>query len=644
MANTRKEPSRPNPGKGSASGDRRGRTRAGHEPDLSRESGVSRRRIVEGIAVFLVAVVAYANTLSADFTLDDIPIIKENELIRSLANVGRIFKTNYWGERTDLGDKSLYRPLTITSYALNYAVHELSPRGYHIVNVLLHAVACLLLYALVILVLEDAKSALVAGVLFAVHPIHTEVVAGIVGRAEIMALVGNLLCCLAFVFATRETGPAKAGRAWVWVAVSIVSYSFAVFSKEIGLVGPVFIVLWEMILPHRRRLFRADSRAFVAFLGYAIIAVVFWVGMRDSVVKTNSMNVAFLGTTKAEQIWTALRVCMEYVGLLLAPIRLSADYWKPEVPFARSPTEPAVLAAISLLVLLVVAVAGSWRRRPQIAWGICAFLVLLFPVSNLPFLIGVLKAERILYTPSLGFIVALAALATAPFSWSGLRRSAQVVVWALAATFLFRTWVRNDDWRDNCTLAEVTLKSSPSSAIFNSIMASCYRKENQNGPAREHLLRSIESQPGNAMALFNLGNIDREEGRFDAAIGYYRRALEFHPRYVSVLNNLGRALAESGRLREAVEVLKQSKEARSDNPAAYVNLLSIYIQLKDLEAAVPLAKEAQQRFPDIPVVHLNAGSVYLLAGRKEESQAAYRRAKELDPDIESKGDVESSMD
>ncbi len=604
---------------------------------------MDRRRIFEGIAVFLVAIAAYANTLNSDFTLDDVPIVKENELIRSLGPIGKFFTTNYWGDKATLNDKSLYRPLAIASYAMNYAVNGLSPRGYHVVNIALHAIVCVLLYSLVLALFRDARMALMSGILFAVHPIHTEVVAGIVGRAEIMALFGGLMCCLAYLFATREVSPVRRYRSWAWVAISVCSYAIAMFSKEIGFMAPVLIVLWESILPTDRRLFRANPRAIVAFVGYGIAAGVYLL-MRFTVIQTNNINIGFVGVGKVERVSTALRVCMEYVGLLLAPIRLSADYWIKDVPIAKGLTDVPVLAALLILAALIVVMIFTWRRRPAVAWGIGVFLAVLFPVSNLGLRIGVLKAERILYSPSVGFVVAVAALATTLFTTTAARRWATAAIWLVAVVFLARTWVRNEDWRDNHTLAEVTLRTSPSSSIFNTIMAAWYRQNKQNGPAREHLLRSLASQPNNTTALFNLGNVELDEKRFDVAIDYYDRALAIQPEYVSALNNLGRALAESGRLKDAVKAYERSLQARADNPPAYANLLSVFVQLKDWNAAVPLAQKAQRRYPNIAVIQLNAASVYRSAGLKTEGDAAFHRALELDPNILGQGDIESPMD
>lgn len=604
---------------------------------------IHRRRewlLLAGAALaFLMGVIVYANTMSAEFTLDDVPIIVENELIRDLDNSPEFFTTNYWGDSPKFQDKSLYRPLTILTYALNYAAHGYEPFGYHLVNVLLHGAASAMVVVLLFVLFGQAPGAIIAGVLFAVHPIHTEAVAGIVGRAEIMAALGTMACCAAYVrgvTATTQTGPA------IWLTLSVMSYTFACFSKEIGFVAPALILLWELTDWERRSLLRLHARAVAAFAAFIAIGATFLYS-RGQAIKTVSKNIGFVGVSDIDRILTGLRVCVEYVGLLLAPVTLSADYWVTDVPIARSLTEPGVLGAIGVLVLLIGAMIWSWRRAPILAWSIGAFLIALFPVSNLPFAIGVMKAERILYTASIGFVGAMAAALGLLWSRKSLRPVALVAVVLAGSLYAGRTWVRNKDWRNNRILSEATLRTSPESVIFNTIIATEYRKEGDNVSARRHLEIALAGQPDNTTSLFNLGNIELDEKRFEAAVGYYRKALAVEPNYLSALNNLGRAQAESKRFDEAAEVLEKSRSLRPDSPASYVNLLSIYIQTKNMERALPLAEEALKRFPNVAAVHWNAGSVLTLVGRKEEGAAVLRRAKMLDGGSANR-DIRTSLD
>jgi len=593
--------------------------------------------------VAVAAVAAYVNTLGADFTLDDVPIVVENGLITDLGNIPVFFTTNYWGDSVRFTDKSLYRPLVIASYALNYAVHGLHPRGYHVVNVLLHAVACVLLFFLIRALFEDHRLAAVAALAFAVHPVHTEVVAGIVGRAEIMALVGTLTCCLGYCLALRVPGPRNGGSRWAWLSLSILGYGFGMFSKEIGVVAPVLILLWEVLLPARRRLLRGNLRAVLAFAAFVGVACAY-LALRDAATRGMAANLGFIHVAPIDRVWTALRVCLEYVGLLVAPIRLSADYWITQVPIARAPWEPGVAAAIVVLLAMSALCVWSWRRVPAVAWGTLGFLAILFPVSNLPFAIGVMKAERLLYSPSAAFLVAVAAL------WTALsrRQKSAPLAWALfavaGALLLVRTWVRNEDWRDNHALAVATLRTSPESPIFNTVMANWLRARGQNAEARTYMLQALKARPDDAENLYNLGNIELDEKHHEAAIGYYQDALERKPEFLSAINNLGRSLMDTNRLQEAAETFNRARKLRPADPAAYVNLSAVYIRLEDLASAERLIDEALRRFPNVAALHWNAFRIYQKLGRTGESKAAFQRAKELDPKIVETPDTRVRLD
>lgn len=623
-------------------GNRPRRRDTGPAPLAPGAGGPGRLHFLRALLVGGIAAAVYLNTLSADFTLDDIPIIKENELITDLGNVPKFFTTNYWGENPKNPDKSLYRPLTILSYALNHAAHKLDPTGYHIVNVLLHAVASVLLYVFVAGAFEGARTAFIAAILFAVHPIHTEVVAGIVGRAEIMALIGTLACCIGYERATRPAMETPAPRAWAWLWLSVLGYGFGLFSKEIGIIAPAFIILFEALVPGRRALLRGRPRAIFAFVGFAAVAALF-LFLRTQAIRSVTQNVGFVNVSTAERVMTALRVCLEYVILLIAPIRLSADYWVTDVPIARSITEPGVVLALAALAGMIVLIAYTWRRRPAIAWGIGAFLVALFPVSNIARPIGVMKAERLLYTPSAGFLLAAAALLTMLHGARRTRAAFWPVVGVIIVAFSARTWVRNRDWHDNRVLAAVTLKSSPDSVIFNTITATHYREAGDNANARVHLERALRQQPDNLTSLFNLGNIELDEKQFERAIDLYEKVLAREPNHISALNNMGRALSEIKRFDEAAVVLERSRALRPDNPASYVNLLSIYIQTRNLTVAVPVAEEALRKFPNVAAVHWNVGSVFRMAGRTEEGEKILDRARQLEGG-QSVRDVRTSMD
>lgn len=591
--------------------------------------------------VVVAAFAAYANTFSADFTLDDVGQIRQNALIRDLSHLPAIWTTNYWGHDDRYTDQSLYRPLTVTSFAINAAIGGLSPWSFHVVNVLLHAATCLLLFALVGFLFENQGVALVAALLFAVHPIHTEVVAGIVGRAEILALCGGLLCAWAYFHALHENENGSPGvgakpRRLAWLACSLFGYFVAVFSKEIGAVAPGMILLTEALHPSRRHLLKGDRRAIVAFAGYAVIGLAY-LALRQAAVEGRGINVAWADVSAGQRFWTALRVCLEYVGLLIAPVRLSASYWCSDVPLAGGPFDAGVILAVAVFLTIGIVAICSRGNQPSIAWGIGLFLLFLLPVSNLFFAIGVLKAERLLYAPSAGFCVVVAALLTAIARARRARLFAQILTGLILVTLFARTWVRNQDWKNDYVLAQATLRTSPDSPVFNTIYALELERRNRVDDARVHLRRAIDAMPAHVTALYNLGKLELRAGDARAAIDAFQRALVLRPEMASALNLKGRAHAQLGEFRLAEAALRRSIELEPDESAAYVNLLSVYIQLKAPRAAEPLLEEALRRFPKEAAIHWNAHGVYTLLGDSPRADEAKRRAIELNPALARRG-------
>ena len=610
-----------------------------------RKGAPSASRLFGGKAVWLVVLAAaavYANALTAGFTLDDVPIVQENPLVTSLGNLGTIFRTNYWGESSQFPDKSLYRPLTITSYALNYAAHGLNPMGYHLVNVVLHVLVAVLFFLYIKDLFRREKLAFAAAIFFAVHPIHTEAVSGVVGRAEILALLGTLLCLWGYERA-REASQAGMFIAvrW-WMAISVLGLAIGSFSKEIGILAPAMIIVTETMLPEKRWLFSRNRRAIFLFFMYTVVIAMFFM-MRADAVQTTNMNIGFLELSKQDRIWTALTSCVQYVWLLIVPLKLSAEYWVHDIHVAHSPVEPGVLAAFALLAGTTVFIARFRYRYPIPAWGSAFFLITLFPVSNIPFPIGVMMAERILYTPSVGFVVLLGGLFGLWWMKSKDQRTVWAVFWVVVILFGARTWFRNYDWQTNYALATVTLQTSPNSPVFNSIMADWYRDQNKNDTARAYLLKVIQEQRDNASALFNLGNIDLDEQRFDRAIEYFRKSIGHDPNNVATLNNLGMAYLKSQRFDGAVQTFRRVRDLRPNEAGGYLNLVSAYVQMGNAAAALPLAEETVRRFPRHAGAYWNLGAVYQMSGRKQEADAAFARAALIDPSVRTTQDTKGIM-
>ncbi|NNE44564.1 MAG: hypothetical protein HKN12_10165, partial [Gemmatimonadetes bacterium] len=265
-------------------------------------------------------------------------------------DAANILTTDYWAG-VEYADHTLYRPVTIATYALQHAVHGPDPAPYHVVNVLLHALVTLLLGWLVRDLFRNDAMAVIAATLFAVHPVHVEAVAGVVGRAEILALGGTLLATLAWF-------RAGSGHPRAWSAVAVAAYAVGAGSKETGVLAPAVILATEVLLPARRRLLPSrrpagrrppsgrprDVLAVLTFAGFLAVGAAY-LALRGAAVSGRSINAAMAALSTGERMLASLRILGENVGLLFVPTSLSADYPASSVA-GGGVADPATLAGI----------------------------------------------------------------------------------------------------------------------------------------------------------------------------------------------------------------------------------------------------------------------------------------------------------
>jgi len=422
------------------------------------------------LAIALLAALVYANALANGFTMDDGSIVVSNPLVRSLGGVWRAFGHTYW-PNTLIGQ---YRPLVIAHFALDWAVSGGSPLWFHLVNVAWHVAATLLVLRIARALLPPT-GAVIAALLFAVHPVHVEAIGNVVGRCELMAAVFLLAGFLAH----------RAGR-----LTAVGWYVLALLSKESGIVllglGVAHDVLltddWRAALRSRWRL----------YAGYLVTAAAYAVVL-SRIFRGETVLVApsptWIGTTTIQRWLTMLRVVPEYLRLMLAPWHLGVDYTPQTIPLETHVTPLVVFGA----VLLVVLAAVTWlarRRAPVVTFGICWFAIAISPVSNVLFASGIVLAERTLYVPSVGAMLVVgwvaawfAARSAQAVRVVGLLAAATVVGWSL------RDWTRTPIWKDNKSLAIAWLETQPESYRGHAWAASTLSYVNDwAGSAREAAL------------------------------------------------------------------------------------------------------------------------------------------------------------
>jgi tetratricopeptide (TPR) repeat protein len=561
--------------------------------------------------VVALALLPYVSAVTNGFVLDDVAIVAENPAIRDLGNLGQMLRSDYWGttgRATAIIDPGLYRPLTLFTYAIDYRSWRLDPAGYHLVNIVLHAVVSLVVLMLFVEVLGAVIPAVVGAAIFAVHPIHTEAVTGIVGRAEILA---TLFFVLAFrrarLSAPLTQGSDASRRTMSAVGAASLFYFLGLLSKESAVTLPAVLLVDDWlrrteIRSSAQRVMRSVVTRYVA-LG-AVMAI--YLALRQQVVTGHAqMWAGWVGVSPGFRVLTAIRVLAEYLSLFAFPRTLLADYWKTDVPVATSLLEPATLFAL----VLWVALAGVtwWKLRDQrpILLGAGWFLITILPASNLLFASGIGKAERILYLPSIGLCLIVGWIALRLHGVARYRRALPVAAALIVVALAARTYRRNMDWHDNLTLARATLAVSPRSPLMNTIAAEALVKSGDPRaavPLLEVALRETPNVPG---LHTHLGAAYFAQGQLERSIDEYRLALRVNPVDADALNNLAIAFLDLRQNDSAIVALNAFLRLKQNDARAENNLGVAYLRLGDRDRAAEHFRRAIEIQPDYTPARLN---------------------------------------
>lgn len=553
------------------------------------------------ICIAALALVCYANTLGNGFVFDDSAYLA-SDAVRTLA-LGELFGASWMG-------LELYRPLTLLSLGLDFQLFGEAPWGYHLTNVLLHSVNSLLLYALARDLLGEDRAALWVALLYASHPLQTEVVAWVSARGDLLA---SLLSLSALLAHRRRR------------VLAYLLYAGACLSKETAMVLPL-------------ALFLADSREGVAAwskrhwgYGVALLGVLAlrWLALADAPAGPVSTNfLADLGPW--QRLGTAVAILPRYLLLIAAPLHLSADYSHASIPPVASPWNLWFIAGLACVIALV---ALPWVVRSRFLVFTSAFFGwCLLPVANLFFLAPSGMAERYLHLAMIP--VALT------WGWAGqywLRKSPrqQSLIWAvvLCAVVLCgaHTIVRNRDWHSDARLFAAVLAHYPDNARAHDNLAFAYYQQGQYARAFHHYQRAVAIQPTRLRAHFNLGILHSAARRYEKAIASFKTALALNPTHVETHFNLGLTYQKAGRYEEAIGHYGTVLRLAPHHLKAHYNLGRAYERVGRTEAAIRQYTAFVALDAEAVKAYYRLGELYRRQQRHEEMAAAWTTLLRLDP-------------
>lgn len=596
----------------------------------------------------VVAVLTFVNVLPNEFCYDDEPIVKYNPLVNDPGGWRAIWTTDHWSATGQAwpGQDLLYRPAALSSYRLVGLIAGVDPLPHHILNLMLHALVSVLVVRLCRRVGGSDAAAWVAGLTFAVLPIHTEVVAGVVGRADLLATLGILASVLFHRWALSVGNPtASVGKPTASVAcygLAALAAFGAMCSKESGVsVVPIVILLdalWFRRGSRRQASGQWRRGRWIMRWSYLAVPLGLYLLLRYHALDgrliappplTKTINV-LVDAPARQHLLGVLQLWGMYWEKSFWPSVLTIKYSINSIHLAHGVFDRQVMIGVSAAVLLLLGSTAAWRRgRRQVALVSLAMAVCYAPTSNALVLMQVFFAERIWYAPST-FGAILLGLAVGA---SLRRRSWRIVAVLLALAMMARCWTRSAEWRNNGTLYAAAYRDQPDAVGPLHLYGQWLVRQGQFERGVELLQRAIEIDPGYTDAHRSLGRAHFATGRYEAAVGYLQIADMQVPGRTDTVQALGKVCRElSDRNRSELDRLRQTA---LDSPRDVQAELAVIHKLREfgcLSDALDRLRARESNFQDSAPWQAQYAETLLYRNDLDGAIERYRKGLALSPD------------
>ena len=511
------------------------------------------------IFVFLFGALLYVNTLPNKYAYDDFSVIEGNQFTREgLTGIfGHVLNDSFMGftGKKNLFRGGRYRPLSLITFSIEYQFFGMAPFISHLINVILYGLICLVLLKVLSALFADRLAfskfrdyflslSLMATLLFAAHPIHTEVTANIKGRDELLALLFGLLAWNSLIKFTDKSKPQQAAYAGIFFFLSLMSKESA---APFLLLIPVSIFCFRSRVVFRKSVLLTTVSLFAGFVVFLLIrqSVLGWSAKPTT--EDNILSNSFMyANGLSERYGTTFYTLWLYLKLLFFPHPLTIDYYPYYIPYVGLTDIRAILAFFLYAGLTVAAVIYSYKKNIA-GYGLLFFLAALFPVSNLLFVIGPFMGERFVFIPSLGFALALAWALIKGAEKLNLLRFLPLVFLTVLILYSGKTFTRNLDWKDSFTLYTKDVQTSVNSAIITKgaghelllraeVTKDTTVKREYARKAVFYLEQAVKLNKGTT-ETFLLSNSYYENGEFSKALDMYLVTLNIDKDYDKAFKN-----------------------------------------------------------------------------------------------------------
>ncbi len=568
------------------------------------------------LIIAIVSVIAYSNTLNHGYVLDDYSVIKENFVVKKgLEGIPTIFKTGYRFGYWNSPD-NLYRPLPLAMFAIEWHFFPDNPAVGHFLNIVWYTLLCLLLFRVLTLIFYQYSVHLsfIAVLIFALHPIHTEVVANIKSRDEIMAFFFALLTIYFFIKYQEKS------KLWMMV-VALISLWLALLSKESAI---TFLAVIPLIFYFFKKTSWYQISFYVLML---MIPTLLFFAMRYNAIGTYAEldkttmidNLLVAAPDVFSRYATAIKILGLYLWKLIVPYPLACDYSYNQIPIVGITNIYFILSFIVYLALLWIAIR-LFKKKHLLSFIIWFYLITMSINSNLFILIGTSFGERLLFVPSLAFALFVAFIImkitktpvdqpiTVATTSKVITSKAFLLSFIVLIPYYVLTVHRNRDWQSSFSLYKADIKKSPNSAHMNYY----YGLELMKQKAMEN------------------DQVVKPE-YLDSAIFYFSKARKIIPTYADAFDQLGLAYFRKGDWDKALAYYDTCLTLAPGKPITYSNMGVIYFKRQQYDKALELYERVVRLDPKFADGWFNLGSTYGTLGRFQDAVFAFQKCLEFNP-------------
>lgn len=632
------------------------------------------------VLLFLLVLVfiLYGNTIPNHYALDDEFVTNNNPVIqKGLKAIPEIFKTRYVSNEEQNYD---YRPVVKLSFALEYALFKDNPHVSHFVNVLLYFLLCFLLFVILKLLLNKYHPWLPVMIilLFAAHPVHTEVVASLKNRDELLSMLGALATWYVIIKFVDN-------RKWYWLPLAFVFFFLGYFSKS-------NIIVYAAVIPLSLYFFREVRLPKVLSVFAVLIGISLFYNYipRIFLSPAHREMLFFENPLSLEKgLWlrigTGLVVVLFYIRLLIFPHPLLFYYGYDMIPVVTPFNTWAIVSLVICLAAMAVALF-LFRRRHIISFGILFFFITISAFANILKPPPGIVAERFVLSASLGFVMVVCALIFLVFKLDLFQKTKYPVKTIKLPLILFlmilipytlRTIIRNKDWKDYKTLYSHDIGYLEKSAKANMVYASLkyhelyqirdQRKQHEVAvEAKKHFELALKIYPGYAVAQNNLGiiyfrylndpykalNCWKKAATFestradafmnmatafdemkisDSAEFYYKATIRAQKKPIMAYSKLGDLYYRQGKVQEAIAVNEKIMETDDATDVPYINIGNYYMLGKDTINAIAMWEKAIEKQPGNPKLCTNLARYFEHIGDFKKADYYYRLSQQSTP-------------